>query len=187
MNERVLTPEGLEVGFATNVLGPYILTLGLIPVLQKTAGSRVITVTSAGMLTEGLNVNDVQSDQAKYDGTKSYSRQKRMQVELTHHWAATYNGIQFLSVHPGWADTPGVQSSLPSFYKSLKLRLRTPEQGADSILWCAAAKAAMNVSNGSFIEDRAVADEHVTWGGTASKPGDLENLVSLLNDQSSKY
>lgn len=44
----------------------------------------------------------------------------RWQVALTEKWAETYKekGIGFYSMHPGWAETPGVAKSLPGFSKS---------------------------------------------------------------------
>jgi len=41
------------------------------------------------------------------------------------------------AMHPGWADTPGVASSLPGFHAVTRRLLRTPEQGADTITWLA--------------------------------------------------
>lgn len=42
------------------------------------------------------------------------------QVALTEKWAEIYKnkGIGFYSMHPGWADTPGVATSMPGFSKS---------------------------------------------------------------------
>ena len=49
--------------------------------------------------------------------------------------------VTFHCMHPGWADTPAVRSSLPTFYKLTKPLLRTPEEGADTVLWLAIAHA----------------------------------------------
>jgi len=40
-------------------------------------------------------------------------------------------------VHPGWADTPGVHSGLPTFTKVVGPLFRTPEVGADTAVWLA--------------------------------------------------
>lgn len=40
-------------------------------------------------------------------------------------------------MHPGWADTEGVRTSLPSFHKTFGSKLRTPEQGVDTVVWLA--------------------------------------------------
>ena len=52
--ERTLTDEGFELTFATNVLGPFLLTGLLLPVLKRGAPTRVISVSSGGMYTERL-------------------------------------------------------------------------------------------------------------------------------------
>ena len=41
----------------------------------------------------------------------------------------------------GWADTPAVRSSMPDFYNKMKDKLRTVEQGADTLVWLAVAQA----------------------------------------------
>lgn len=40
-------------------------------------------------------------------------------------------------MHPGWADTEGVRTSLPSFHKTFAAKLRTPKQGVDTVVWLA--------------------------------------------------
>lgn len=58
---RPMTSEGIEVNFATNVIGPYLMTEKLIPKLTKSKSkSIVLTVTSGGMLTQKLEHNDIQ-------------------------------------------------------------------------------------------------------------------------------
>ncbi len=44
----------------------------------------------------------------------------------------------------GWADTPAVRSSMPDFYNKMKDKLRTVEQGSDTIVWLALAKSAVD-------------------------------------------
>ena len=51
-------------------------------------------------------------------------------------------GVLVTSMHPGWADTPGVRRSLPRFFKLTQGVLRTPDEGADTIVWLAASDAA---------------------------------------------
>ncbi|KAI2569487.1 dehydrogenase/reductase 12, partial [Homo sapiens] len=73
---RELTEDGLEKNFAANTLGVYILTTGLIPVLEKEHDPRVITVSSGGMLVQKLNTNDLQSERTPFDGTMVYAQNK---------------------------------------------------------------------------------------------------------------
>ena len=71
----------------------------------------------------------------------AYARAKRAQVVLTRLWARGLRGTNVVAhaVHPGWADTPGIAASLPRFRRVMGPFLRTPEQGADTIVWLAAA------------------------------------------------
>ena len=97
----------------------------------------------------------------RYDGAVAYARTKRAQVILTEIWAEALRdrGIVVHSMHPGWADTPGVSASLPRFYKLTKPLLRTPAEGADTIVWlCASAQAGR--STGQFWHDRRPRPTH---------------------------
>lgn len=77
VNGRPLTSEGIEVNFATNVMGPYLLTESLIEKLAKPAKEKsiVLTVTSGGMLTQKLEPNDIQLSK-NYKGIELYAQNK---------------------------------------------------------------------------------------------------------------
>jgi NAD(P)-dependent dehydrogenase (short-subunit alcohol dehydrogenase family) len=150
---RTETDEGLETTLATNLLGQFLLTNLLIDKLEPPA--RIINVSSGGMYTQRIRVDDLQMKRGRYDGAVAYARTKRGQVILTELWAQALRdeGIVVHSMHPGWADTPGVSESLPKFYRLTKPLLRTPAQGADTIVWlCASDEAAR--SSGRFWHDR---------------------------------
>lgn len=151
--DRTETDEGLETTLATNLLGHFLLTNLLIDKLQPPA--RIINVSSGGMYTQRIRVDDLQMKHGRYDGAVAYARTKRGQVILTELWAGALRdrGIVVHSMHPGWADTPGVSEALPRFYRLTKPLLRTPAQGADTIVWlCASGDAAR--STGGFWHDR---------------------------------
>ena len=76
-------------------------------------------------------------------------------------WADRFGrlGIQFHSMHPGWAETPGVDASLPTFAKVMGPLLRTPEQGSDTLVWLAADDSALE-TNGQFWLDRRTRSIH---------------------------
>lgn len=157
--ERSETPEGFETTFATNLLGHFLLTNLLIDKLE--APARIINVSSGGMYTQRIRVDDLQMKHAPYDGVVAYARTKRAQVILTELWAEALRdrGIVVHSMHPGWADTPGVSDSLPRFYKLTKPLLRTPEEGADTIVWLCASEEA-GASTGQFWHDRRPRPTH---------------------------
>ncbi|KAK1900494.1 Dehydrogenase/reductase SDR family member 12 [Dissostichus eleginoides] len=76
LSEREENTEGLEKSFATNVLGVYILTKSLIPLLEKSPDPRVITVSSGGMLVQKLRTGNLQSERGRFDGTMVYAQHK---------------------------------------------------------------------------------------------------------------
>jgi dehydrogenase/reductase SDR family protein 12 len=156
---RTETVEGIEATFATNLLGHFLLTNLLVPKLATPA--RIINVSSGGMYAQRISVNDLQNARETYDGAKAYARTKRGQVILTELWAEALaaHGVVVHAMHPGWVDTPGVSTSLPRFYKLMKPLLRSPEEGADTIVWlCAADEPAR--STGKFWHDRAPRPTH---------------------------
>lgn len=156
--DRRLNPDGIEATVASQVLGPFLLTSLVVPSLQERQG-RVITVSSGGMYATGLTVGRLQMTDADYQGSEQYARAKRAQVTLNELWARRTTGVAFHAMHPGWADTPGVAASLPTFRKLTGPLLRSVEQGADTVVWLAADDEALATS-GRFWHDRRVRSIH---------------------------
>jgi NAD(P)-dependent dehydrogenase (short-subunit alcohol dehydrogenase family) len=157
--ERQESADGHEITLATHVLGPLLLTELLQPVLAKTGG-RVVLVSSGGMYTQRLPVDDPEYRRGRYSGTVAYARSKRTQVELTplmqERWA--HNGVSVHAMHPGWARTPGVATSLPAFHRLMMPLLRDAASGADTVVWLAATEPAPE--GGRFWHDRAARPTH---------------------------
>lgn len=175
------TAEGHELTYATNVLGPFVLTSGLMPKLIVAKG-RVITVSSGGMLLTKLSLPVLQGQVEKFDGVVAYAQTKRAEVILSELWAARQPEVTFASMHPGWADTPGVSGSLPTFYDMMKERLRTAAQGADTVTWLAVAPR-LGSTSGLFWFDRAPAATHpLRW--TRESPEDRDALFLACETQS---
>ncbi|GLW91993.1 SDR family NAD(P)-dependent oxidoreductase [Actinokineospora globicatena] len=176
--ERSETPEGNEVTLATHVLGPFLLT-GLLRDALAAAKGRVVFVTSGGMYAARLHSDDPQYRKGEYKGGKAYARTKRMQVVLAEQWAQRLadTGVTVHSTHPGWAETPGVSGSLPGFNKVMGPLLRSPEQGADTIVWLAAADEPGH-STGGFWHDRRIRPTHfLPW--QHDDPQDRKELWDL--------
>lgn len=157
-NERTETVDGLELTFATHVAGPDRLTRRLRPALEAAEAARVIWVSSGGMLTRRLDVSDPQWRHRDYDGVTAYAETKRAQVVLAELWAEELEeaGVSVNSMHPGWADTPAVEASLPRFHRITEAILRTPAEGADTVVWLAASPAAEGRTGGFFFDRKQV-------------------------------
>lgn len=158
--ERTESAQGHELTMATHVLGPILMTDLLATSLDRSeARARVIFVSSGGMYAQDLPTADPEYQRPPYRGAVAYARSKRTQVELLPLLAARWSDqASVYAMHPGWADTPGVASSLPLFRALTKPLLRTPEQGADTIGWLVAADPAP--TTGTFWHDRAVRPAH---------------------------
>ncbi|XP_034549572.1 dehydrogenase/reductase SDR family member 12 [Notolabrus celidotus] len=187
VNQRELTEDGLEKNFATNTLGTYILTSALVPALKKVEDARVVTVSSGGMLTQKMNVDDLQVEKGTFDGTMAYAQNKRQQVILTGMWATQHKEIHFSSMHPGWADTPAVQTSMPSFHAKMQNKLRTEAMGADTVVWLAVSAAAIKQPSGLFFQDRKAVATHLPLASSRSTPQEEQKLLTALEEFALKF
>ena len=159
---RTETEDGLELTLATHVVGPFLLTELLSRALQESADGRVIWISSGGMYTQKLNTSDMNWARRPYDGVRAYAETKRAQVVLAEIWADELKGTSVVSnaMHPGWADTPSVRSSIPNFWRLTRWILRTPAEGADTAIWLAACKRARQWT-GRFFFDREPRRTHL--------------------------
>lgn len=188
VNTRELTEDEFEKNFATNTLGTYILTSQLLPLLQKYESPRVITVSSGGMLTVRLDLKDLQFERMNpFDGTFAYAQNKRQQVIMTEQWAKQFPDVYFASMHPGWADTPAVRTSMPGFHNRMKDRLRTPAQGADTLVWLSIAQEVSNFASGLFFQDRKPVSTHLPLTWSKSSPEEKSKLMELLSEFAAKF
>jgi dehydrogenase/reductase SDR family protein 12 len=174
-------PDGSELTLASHVLGPFLLTGLLLPALRAGAPARVITVSSGGMYTERLDVAELELRPHDYDGRVAYARAKRAQVALTHEWARRVpsDEVVFHAMHPGWADTPGIASGLPGFHRVMRPLLRTPEQGADTVVWLASADEALRSTAGFWLDRRPRSEHRVPW----TRGGDGAALWALCEQR----
>lgn len=167
-HERHLSPGGHELTFATHVLGPFLLTQLLRERLEAAAQARVVWVSSGGMYAKKLSFEDLDWSRRSYDGVAAYAQTKRMQVVLSELFAERWGDpVRFHAMHPGWVATPGVETSLPKFWAFTKDRLRTPAEGADTVVWLAAAARAAE-STGEFWFDREPRSTTLVPGTSAS-------------------
>lgn len=179
---RTLTAQGHELALATHVLGPFALTQRLLPSLTAASPGRVIFVSSGGMYAQRTYSEDPEYRAGRYRGITAYARTKRMQVVLAdllgHRLPA--RDVVVHAMHPGWAETPGVAQSLPGFERLMGPLLRTEAQGADTVVWLAAADRPAR-STGGFWHDREPRPAHyVPW--TRESERDRELLWQLCVD-----
>ncbi|CAB4614481.1 unannotated protein [freshwater metagenome] len=183
--EYTVSPQGFEMTVASQVLGPFLLTSLLLPMLEAVESSgRVITVASGGMYPEKLDVEKLLAGPDSYNGVRAYARAKRAQVELNVEWARRCGSKAiFQAMHPGWVDTPGVVKSLPRFHSIMKPVLRSVEAGADTIVWLADADENELSANGGFWLDRH-RRSIAKIPGTAASQSERDRLWQWCEDNS---
>jgi dehydrogenase/reductase SDR family member 12 len=167
--QREQTAQRHERAFATNVLAGFLLTRLLRPVLEATGTAddpaRVVTMSSGGMYTQRIDLQKLQSvDSKKFDGIVAYAQTKRAQVMLNRLWQRRFDArVVCAAMHPGWAETPGVSTSLPIFNRVMAPLLRTPADGADTLVWLLASTEPLaHLRAGHrFFHDRAPRTEHL--------------------------
>jgi hypothetical protein len=134
------------------------------------------------MYTQQLTLDDPNWERRPYDGVRAYAETKRAQVVLSEMWAEELApaGIVVNAMHPGWADTAAVRESLPRFHRLTSAILRTPAEGADTIVWLAAAPTARCWS-GRFFLDRTPRRTHfVPW--TRERADERARLWALCEE-----
>ena len=175
--ERTRSADGHELMFATHVLAPFALIALLRPLLEAGGSARVVNVSSGGMYTQAIPAGDLESDGDGYNPKTFYARTKREQVAIGEMWAQRLagTGVSVHGMHPGWADTEGVRQSMPAFRSLTRPILRTPAEGADTIVWLGAAPDEA-VGAGGFWHDRRRRPTHYALGPAADAPDDRRRL-----------
>jgi retinol dehydrogenase-13 len=149
---RMETAEGIELQFATNVLGYFWLTLAFEPVLRASSPARVVNVASywAG----GLDLGDLDFRRRAYDNNAAYRQSKQANRMLTVVLAERLqaSGVTVNACHPG--DANSRLSNDLGFGGSA-----TPEEAAATPIWLATERSLARISGRYFVHKRAATCE----------------------------
>jgi NAD(P)-dependent dehydrogenase (short-subunit alcohol dehydrogenase family) len=144
---RQETSDGLEVQFATNVLGYFWMIEDLREVLKQSAPARVVNVASywAG----GLAIDDLEFKRRRYDNDAAYrqSKQANRMLTVAHAERLAADGITVNVCHPG--DVNSTLSNSLGFGGH-----ESPDQGADTPVWLA-TNPALAKQTGKYFEHRS--------------------------------
>ena len=134
------TKEGYEIQFGTNHIGHFLFTKLLMPTLQRTAGSRIVNLSSEGHRLPpkgGLALKDAHSNMASYSTWVRYGQSKLANILFTRELTKRYPAIKSVVLHPGGIDTGlslGFQKANPWFAACVRpiaaLFLTTVQKGA---------------------------------------------------------
>jgi NAD(P)-dependent dehydrogenase (short-subunit alcohol dehydrogenase family) len=158
-SRRSETPDGLELTLAVNHLAPFLLTNLLLDLLKESAPSRIITVSSEARRGSDINFEDLQSER-RYRPFQVYGMTKLANILFTYELAERLEGSGVVAncLHPGAVNT-NFGNNNRSFgtliFRAFKPFMRSPEQGADTIVYLASSPEVSDVT-GRYLMDRKV-------------------------------
>ncbi|HTA16972.1 MAG TPA: SDR family NAD(P)-dependent oxidoreductase, partial [bacterium] len=155
--DRASSPDGMELTWATNVVGPELLTRLLLPALKAAGKARVVNLSST--VASGLDMDDIEFKTRKFSGFSAYTQTKQANRMLT--WALAdelgSTGVTVNAMSPGLVKTDlnrSIHGPMKFFFSiMLPLMGKTPAQGADTALWLASGPELAGVT-GKFYENR---------------------------------
>jgi NAD(P)-dependent dehydrogenase (short-subunit alcohol dehydrogenase family) len=151
------TAEGVELTWATNVLGVFQVTRLLEDLLASSAPARVVNVASDQL--GGLDLEDVQFDRRRYTGLRAYRQSKQSVLMLTWAFARRLRArrVTVNAVHPGLVRTPLVREGIAgAAWRVICLFGRTPERGAEGSVWLASSSALGEDTAGFYIDKKEI-------------------------------
>lgn len=155
-----LSADGFEMTFALNHLGYFLLTHELLPLLRKTAGSRVVSTSSAAHQAGKVDLQAIAKRDGKVAGFGSYGDSKLCNILFTRALAQREKGIVTNCFHPGFVQTgfgqnnDGLMSSLIRW--TAKVFARTPEKGAETLIWLATSAEAGKLAGEYCVDCKPV-------------------------------
>jgi NAD(P)-dependent dehydrogenase (short-subunit alcohol dehydrogenase family) len=164
--------RGYESHLSINHLGHFQLTVRLLPALRRAKGARVVAVSSWAHRFSPFHFEDPNFERREYDCWKAYGQSKTANILFAVECDKRYanNGIRAFAVHPGGV----VATGLVRYVSQDELRaagaidekgkpvidpyrdLKTPEQGAATIVWCATSPQ-LEGKGGVYCEDVDIA------------------------------
>ena len=170
-NPETRVGPGWESQFGTNHMGHFALTLGLMPLLEKTPGARVVALSSTAHKVSDVHWDDIQFNNHDYDKWQAYGQAKTANAlfaNALNRRMRDSDGLAF-AVHPGGIFTP-LQRHLPleeqvalgwlnedgSPSDLAKMGFKTPAQGCSTTLW-AATSPKLDGKPGVYCEDCDIA------------------------------
>ena len=156
---RMVTADGFELQFGSNFLGPFALTVRLLPLILAAASPRVVTMSSGLASIGRIQFDDLQWERRRYRANPAYAQSKLADLLLAEHLAAVATerdwNLMSMAAHPGFTRT-NLQMSGPNLGRDktrrspylIATRLGLPsqgvEQGAEPLLYAATSPDAVS-------------------------------------------
>ena len=157
IDKRQTSAQGYELTFANNHLSYFAMAAGLLPALKAAPEARIVNVASEAQQYGKLNLADVHLVHS-FKPMLAYGNSKLYNILFTFQLAEDLKGTSITTncMHPGGVRTNFAKGSggLVGFiFNVLGFMLRTPEKGADTIVWLAVSDEVAGIS-GKYFYDR---------------------------------
>ncbi|MCK4847574.1 MAG: SDR family oxidoreductase [Candidatus Heimdallarchaeota archaeon] len=193
MKKRIVTADGLETTFATNHLGPFLLTNLLLDILTTSAPSRIISISSGMHHRASIDLDDLQSTKT-YRNINVYSMSKLANILFIYelHHRLQNSGVTNVTanvVHPGFVRTNFGMNGLNWFYK-LGMKIIhpflaiSPQEGAETSIYVASSPEVENISGKYFAQKKVSESSSLTHDRNLQK--NLWKISEELTGLSSK-
>lgn len=151
--------DGIEMTFALNHLGYFLLTNLLLDTIRASAPARIINVASTAHEGNTIQFDDL-GHRRNYDGWTAYGSSKLANILFTYELARRLagTGVTVNTLHPGVVDT--------SFFRTAGMNMRgtiSPEEGADTQIWLAQSKEVEGVTGKYFVRRRAARSSDASY------------------------
>jgi NAD(P)-dependent dehydrogenase (short-subunit alcohol dehydrogenase family) len=157
---RQLSPDGIELTWAVNHMAPFLLTTLLLERLESSAPARVITTTSAAHQRARIPFDDLQAERAYRGwGFVRYGETKLANVLFTAELARRLagGGVTANCFHPGFVASSFNLNNGRLMRLAMRvgrLFARTPDRGAETLVWLADSAEVTSISGGYFVDKR---------------------------------
>ena len=161
--ERESTDEGFDTVWATNHLGPFLLSMTLAPLLERSDGGRILNVTSKGLVLYPfleLDLEDPSLSRRKFSMQRSYYHSKLAvlvsTIDLAERLAPrsiTVNAVRVTNVKIDVARYPDISELQKRLYAIKSRRSIEPAEMAETYIWLATSDEAKTWS-GKHVDER---------------------------------
>ncbi|GAC1445974.1 MAG: SDR family oxidoreductase [Chloroflexota bacterium] len=153
---RETTVDGLEMTFALDHLGYFLLTELLLPILKASAPARIVNVSSVAHTSGKIDFDDLQSEK-RYRAFRAYKQAKLANVLFTYGLAARLadTDVKETGLHPGIVATGFAQNSCGVMQRLIKLGqifMVGPEKGAETSIFLASSPLVEGVTGAYFVD-----------------------------------
>lgn len=175
-SKRHITVDGIEATFAVNFLSRFLLTNLLLKNILRSKQGRIINLAGEYHRKGRINFEDIEFSK-KYSAVKAICQARLADVLFTYELSRKLKGTSTTSncLHPGIVATNLINNDPDSslikrfLYKSISPFLKSPEKGAETVVYLASSPEVSNVSGKYFIDKKCVKSSAISYDEDIAK------------------